>query len=491
MADQDLKITLSLNDQASDQATAAFSKMSSTATASASQASAAYNSLGNAATDSGNKQEGSFIKTKGSFDHLLLTVGSLIIAYNALSKSFADVAKVGADMDPQINSAFENFNDSVTKVQAELALKLKPEIITVTSFWTDFLNKLNMGGQSTVVADMLDNDKQKLADLQQQLSDYTNVFKLSTAADVTAAEAVTLKIRAITQEIQFYQQLVDSKNKSNTAEVTEYTQLQKSTQALKDFATEQKNNQTLFLLGQTSAANYYKQLTTGEAQANQDLATRQKSLKQTADLENEANDSTLLEFLKVEAQKQAAFKKTIDGMTQTNEQMVTAFSTGLSSLSSALTTYAGVNKSIAKEAAAVALASAIVSGALAINNAFATQPFLPLGLAMGAMATVETGVQIATIASQAFSEGTDTVPSMLTPGEMVVPRSMADAIRAGSLTLGGPSQNHNGSSSNSGNGDINIALYGVTINSKENIRQLADELGFQIKRKLRGARSNL
>ena len=46
------------------------------------------------------------------------------------------------------------------------------------------------------------------------------------------------------------------------------------------------------------------------------------------------------------------------------------------------------------------LAQAIISGALAITNGFATKPFLPLGIAMGALATTLTAIQIATIASQ-------------------------------------------------------------------------------------------
>ena len=46
------------------------------------------------------------------------------------------------------------------------------------------------------------------------------------------------------------------------------------------------------------------------------------------------------------------------------------------------------------------LAQAIISGALAITNGFATKPFVPLGIAMGALASTLTAVQIATIASQ-------------------------------------------------------------------------------------------
>ena len=46
------------------------------------------------------------------------------------------------------------------------------------------------------------------------------------------------------------------------------------------------------------------------------------------------------------------------------------------------------------------LAQAIISGALAITNGFATKPFVPVGIAMGALASTLTAVQIATIASQ-------------------------------------------------------------------------------------------
>lgn len=46
------------------------------------------------------------------------------------------------------------------------------------------------------------------------------------------------------------------------------------------------------------------------------------------------------------------------------------------------------------------LSEAIVSGALAVINGLATKPFLPVGIAMGALAGVMTAVQIATITKQ-------------------------------------------------------------------------------------------
>jgi hypothetical protein len=78
---------------------------------------------------------------------------------------------------------------------------------------------------------------------------------------------------------------------------------------------------------------------------------------------------------------------------------------------------------------AAALANATVQGLSAINNGFATVPFLPLGLAMGAVAAVNTAIQIKQIAATKFQKGiteippgfnNDTFPALLTSGERVV-----------------------------------------------------------------------
>jgi hypothetical protein len=100
-----------------------------------------------------------------------------------------------------------------------------------------------------------------------------------------------------------------------------------------------------------------------------------------------------------------------------------------------------------------------------------------------AAALISTTALAGALSMPKFAEGTDSVPAMLTPGEMIFPKSMADAIRAGQITVGGPQ------GAGGGIGDIIINLYGITINSKENIRELAEELGFEIDRKFNNARS--
>lgn len=139
----------------------------------------------------------------------------------------------------------------------------------------------------------------------------------------------------------------------------------------------------------------------------------------------------------------------------------------------------------AQIAAGAAIAAAFAPAALAASIA----TFGGAALAAAAAFPIAAGAEIAAMASTTaggahLSDGTDTVPAMLTPGEMVVPQSMADAIRKGQLSLGGPQGGNGG-------GDVNIYMSGVTINSKDSVRQLAEELGFEIERRSRNARSNI
>jgi len=162
--------------------------------------------------------------------------------------------------------------------------------------------------------------------------------------------------------------------------------------------------------------------------------------------------------------------------------MLQGVSGALGALSGALTVAASENKKFAVAAQIAALGMAIVNTALGITNALATPPPW-LGLAMAAIIGAAGAIQIATIASQGFAQGTDTVPSMLSPGEMVIPRTFASAIRSGELSLAGKG---------GGAGNVfNISVNNPTISSRDSISDLAEMLGFEIERKLRGARVSI
>lgn len=92
------------------------------------------------------------------------------------------------------------------------------------------------------------------------------------------------------------------------------------------------------------------------------------------------------------------------------------------------------------------LAGAIATGALAVINAFATKPFLPLGIAMGAVATILSGVQIASVAASkpkkpSLDVGTFDVledgPADIHKGEMYIPKPFAQSVREGEAIIAG------------------------------------------------------
>jgi hypothetical protein len=63
---------------------------------------------------------------------------------------------------------------------------------------------------------------------------------------------------------------------------------------------------------------------------------------------------------------------------------------------------------------------------------------------------------------------------MLSPGEMVVPRSFAQAIRSGDLTLGGRG--------GGGGQTISIEINNPIVNTMDNINQLVDEISYRLSR---------
>jgi hypothetical protein len=121
----------------------------------------------------------------------------------------------------------------------------------------------------------------------------------------------------------------------------------------------------------------------------------------------------------------------------------------------------------------IQLGRAIIGTAEGITEAFPNLPLMAFVAATGA-------AQIATISSQGFAEGTDTVPANLTPGEMVVPRTFAEAIRRGDLALS--------STGTAGASEINIYIQGGIRNDGASVEEMAEQLGFEFERQLRSAR---
>lgn len=171
---------------------------------------------------------------------------------------------------------------------------------------------------------------------------------------------------------------------------------------------------------------------------------------------------------------QQLIKTIVDFFVQKAVAMALDFALGKTLMATNVATGVAAGATLTAAYAPAALAANIASFGGAAIAAASTFPIAAASQTSAMLATKATG----------FAEGTDTVPAMLSPGEMIFPRSMADAIRSGDISVSGK-----GGSSNVG--DIAINIYGVTINSKDNIRSLAEELGFEIDRKLRNARTTV
>ena len=134
---------------------------------------------------------------------------------------------------------------------------------------------------------------------------------------------------------------------------------------------------------------------------------------------------------------------------------------------------------------ALRIGEIIVNGMKAVSLIQATIP-PPASIPLVAKQNISTALQVATAAAQTFAgfvTGTDSVPAMLSPGEMVVPRTFADAIRAGDLSLSG--DGGAGGARRIDEVNINITLDNVQIASDIDIDELTEQLGEDIEEKLR------
>jgi tape measure domain-containing protein len=130
----------------------------------------------------------------------------------------------------------------------------------------------------------------------------------------------------------------------------------------------------------------------------------------------------------------------------------------------------------------------VAAGAAA--SAVAMIPFIGPALAVGAyigtFALVAAGIgKVIGLANGAAEvvggSSTDTVPAMLTPGEMVVPKSMAEGIRSGDLALGGT-----GAATQTSN-NVGVNMDGATFNGN-----ISSEMAFGIGEQIAlGIKNNL
>ncbi len=134
----------------------------------------------------------------------------------------------------------------------------------------------------------------------------------------------------------------------------------------------------------------------------------------------------------------------------------------------------------AAEAAAITAFGGAAAASLAPAAAF--MEIITLGGATGPATAGLTSTVLAANGLAGFAEGTDTVPAMLSPGEMVVPSTFAGALRAGDLTLSGPSNKANPQGSEGDTVNVNVS---AVITYPVDIDAVAKQIAFLTNRELR------
>jgi len=170
--------------------------------------------------------------------------------------------------------------------------------------------------------------------------------------------------------------------------------------------------------------------------------------------------------IKVEADKEKT-----ESDKEMAKNMETTRKTGFSQMKRITNMAAQHNKGMAVVAQGVNIGEAIMNTSVGVTKALASAP-PPLNFVLASIVGAMGAAEVALIAAQGFAHGTDSVPAMMTPGEMVFPRSMADAIRAGEISVSGRS---------GGGGNGNIVTYNINIDSPvikddQNIDDLVEEI---------------
>lgn len=127
--------------------------------------------------------------------------------------------------------------------------------------------------------------------------------------------------------------------------------------------------------------------------------------------------------------------------------------------------------------AAIALAYAPAAAMVSLASFGTNGP--PAGAAIAAISA-----EALTLSRPGLATGTDTVPAMLSPGEMVIPNTFAGAIRQGNLTLGGPQ----GNGAKESGDTINISI-AATIANDIDITQLTKDVAYETQKQLRYVRN--
>ena len=166
--------------------------------------------------------------------------------------------------------------------------------------------------------------------------------------------------------------------------------------------------------------------------------------------------------------REVAFKKNMSVTLETSNNLLGMLAQTLDMAQGETKKFAGVLK-------VVRIGETIINTATAVMRAMADVPY-PLNTGVAAMIAAMGAAQVGIIASQGFARGTDTVPARLSPGEMVFPSTMADAIRRGDIVVSGRGGFRDQVAQNQAQGDtiISFEFNDTVVRDREDIEEIVN-----------------
>lgn len=420
-------------------------------------------------------------QSKESWVSISLTIMGAYRAARFFIDQIKEIVKVGREADPVINKTFTEFENTVHRAYLIIAENLKPQILLVLGYWTEFLNKrFTSGSAASGFADDLKEVQNEIMRLMQ-----TPMFGQGKANEGVNAEIVLLRMKAIEIEKQI------ARNKEETNSVLEhYSAVQEANFILAENTRIQKENDSAFLAGKISQDQYISGLQSVNATAIREAQIRMQAIDATVKAQELAYDKDLIAFIKAENAKKKAADDSVKWQLLTHKQQLDATIGLFAQLETALAGAAAQNKKFAEAAKAVSIALIIMRTASGIMKAY--EEFGPFGVAAAAVVAAAGALQLATAIATKFHSGgvvkahsglaVDEVPAILQTGEGVLSRRGMSAL-GGTTVLNSLNAGGGGSF-----GDINIFIQGGINPGGSSVSQMAEELGFAFEREVRTAR---
>lgn len=521
MADNDLQINLTLNDQATKQANAALNDINKTA-----------NDLGKSSQKATDGIEAGFKKA-----HVQLREFHAALLVSTIAFTTAGIAvNEWGKLNTQTRSSLDQISTAMKSLTANIGSIFAPTVVAFAEL---------IKSSTQTLSNMLNTVKEGYEAIFKSIS-FGTQFLVAFFTEMKAGVSITNAFKDATQIAKMAsEQMADQFKASMTQNIASTDE---ATIKLKEMADGLNNIATLFKAGEISAKQYYDVITSGDAaayqaaqlrlQAMNELAAEENLIRNQGLMDDQANTAAHINLLKT---LQSYHHTVYSTMQDFQKLVITQFSSGMATALTAVITGTqkaseafkafglsmitsivqfvieyGIQMLIAAALSKVIMAQTVAQASVIAAAWEPAAIFAAVATLGAAGAAGAAGLGVATAAATGiaamgkfggfgggqtggkgatgswyqgtpnvpgFDSGTDTVPAMVSPGEMIFPRTMADAIRSGEISVGGPG--------GSAGGDVNIFMSGVTINSKDSVRELAEELGFEIQRRSRSARSSI